>query len=220
MRILVILLFASGGIPGQIDAICHGPCRGLEVRNGTVRFIDRAPEAPRTVVLGRYVPTAQRFVPRVEAPIRDLKSPGGWHVVVSAFLHHDEENEGEIGTRVRFFAPGATVSAQQVIPGRVQQASIGRLFGGADDVFAIATEDEHAYNVDTEIWLLPKGDKPRSILSLPGVYEQFVGSGDHQTAGVRVSRETYDGEHSETKGRVPEFWKWNPENKSLLKVEQ
>jgi hypothetical protein len=166
------------------------------------------------------VPTAQRFVPRVEAPIRDLKSPSGWHVVVSAFLHHDEENEGEIGTRVRFFAPGAADSTEQDIPGRVQQASIGRLFGGDDDVFAIATEDEHAYNVDTEIWLLPKGDKPRSILSLPGVYGKFVVSGDHQTAGVRVSRETYDGEHSETKGRVQEFWRWNPGNKSLLKAEK
>jgi hypothetical protein len=214
------LFLASAAVPGQIDIICREYCRALAIQGGAVRFIDQAHQAARSVAIGGYVAAAQRLVPRTEAPIRELRSPRGWHVVVSAFLHHDADNEGEAGVHIRFFDSNGANQLTDDVPVGVDQMELGRPFGGSDELFAISAEEEHAYNVETEIWFLPEQGRPKLVMTLPGVYEKFVRAAGNQVGGVRVARETYDGEHSETKGRVQEFWSWDANAKSLIHNER
>lgn len=201
-------------VPGQIDQVCQGAyCESLSVQSGTVRFVDSTPPS-RTLVLGRLIAQAQQSVPEVEAPLRDMRSEAGWRVVVSAFLQHSGDNEGELGLRTRFFRDGALTGAFDMY-GLLQGVELGALFGGDDDIFAITSDDEHAYNVETEIWLLPRIGSPKRVLAFPGVYNQFSRAATGHPAGVLVSRETYDGEHAQTKGRMRQFWAWDSRTKTL-----
>jgi hypothetical protein len=92
---------------------------------------------------------------------------------------------------------------------------IGHLFGGSDEIFAVASEEEHSYNVETEIWLLPAHGKPELLLSIQGIFKHFSAEGVRQVPGVTIMRQTYDGVHSETKGAVKEFYRWDRIEKSL-----
>jgi hypothetical protein len=105
---LIKLLMASAAVPGEVDRHCwKSPlpdskeeiCQILAVDEGRVTFIE---PGVRSLVIGKYVGAAQRFVPRTEAPIRDVRSPQGWHVVVSLFLAREEESAK---LRIRFFGP-------------------------------------------------------------------------------------------------------------------
>jgi len=207
----VLSLLASGTIPGQIDSICRERCDVLAIQEGKVRYIDQW--LNRNLVLGTYVAGAQRFVPREEAPVRDLRSPNGWRVIISVAIEHKED---DLLVRLRFFGPNHLLRATGEALAFVEQARIGNLFGGADAIFAITSSEEHAYNTLTNIWFLPERGLPKMLLEVNGVYKSFADSVKGQGAGVTIARQTYDGANSETKGTVQEFWKWNSDSKSLV----
>ena len=212
--ILALAIFqvaAASGVPGAIDRVCGAYCEVLAVQGDTVRFIDQWPPA-RTLVLGTYARTAQDLVPRPEAPISDLRSPGGWRVVASVYLDHEED---AALTHLRFFNPsGELLGVATALPA-IEQAEVGRLFGGADDVFATTSNEEHSYGSRTAIWLLPPGAPPKLLVEVQGTYERFFGPAAGETPGVTIARQTYDGVHPETKGTVREFYEWDRDAKSL-----
>jgi hypothetical protein len=211
LTISLQILAASGTVPGQIDSVCRAYCQALAVQNGLVRFVDMV-QPPRNLIIGRYVRSDQRLVPRSEAPIRDLRSRHGWRVVVSAFLNHEQ---GESALRLRFFDPSGALEMTYDVLSDLEQVDIGGLFGGSDEVFAITSDEEHAYNTRTEIWFLPNIGKPKTLLTLPGVYGRFSRAAAGKVPGVVVNRQTYDGLHADTKGTLEEFYVWSPEAKSL-----
>lgn len=208
---MIPLLAAAAALPGQIDSICREHCDALAVQDGKVRFIDQWPPA-RTLDLGKYQPAAQALVPRTEAPILDLHSPRGWHIIVSVYLDHEED---EPETHVRFFSPDGMLRATQNVLLSVEGTELGKLFGDSDEVFAIASWEEHAYNVQSKIWLLPAVGAPTLLLDIPGVFQRFLSGAQGNAAGVTVARQTYDGVHADTKGALEEFYAWNPTTKSL-----
>jgi hypothetical protein len=126
--------------------------------------------------------------------------------VVSAFLDHGEQSAG---LHVRFFSPNGMLRGTAGILMDLEQADIGHLFGGEDDILAVTSVEEHAYNTQTDIWLLPKAGDPKLLLSLPGVYQKFSASTAGGVPGVFIARQIYDGVHAETKGTVLEFYSWN-----------
>lgn len=205
-------LTASDAVSGQIDQVCHSYCQGLAVQGGVVKFVDKAPHAPRTLVIGPYLRAIQHLVPRTEAPIRNLRSRRGWRIIVSAILDHDE---GDTKLRVRFFDPAGVSRITDDVLSAVEQIEIGNVFGSGDEIFAISSEQEHAYNVQTEIWFLPEQGDPKRLLWSPGIFKGFVHGLAGKPPGVIVDRETYDGVHAKTKGRHREFYTWNSRIKSL-----
>jgi hypothetical protein len=207
------LVAASAAVPGQIDSICRDQCEILAVQEGTVRFIDQWPPT-RNLDLGKYAPAAQRLVPRTEAPVRDLRSPRGWRVVASVYLDHDED---EILMHIRFFGPDGKLRTTSGVLSALEQTAIGNLFGGNDEVFAITSNEEHAYNAQTELWLLPERGDPKLLIEIQGVPQNFSGQAAGTVPGVMIARQTYDGVRSETKGTVQEFYAWEPKTKSLKK---
>jgi hypothetical protein len=215
MILSIAFLAASAAAQGQVDRVCRAYCTMLSVQGGTVRFIEQSPEAPRDIALGRYMQAEQHFVPRTEAPIRNLRSQRGWRIVISAFLHHDAENEGLPGVRLHFFDPSGMAEGTDDALMSVDQTEIGRLFGGSDEIFAITTSEEHAYNTQTKVFLLPETGRPKLLLAVGGDLRKFGNGAGNSPPGLTIARQTYDGVHSETKGTVPEFYAWNRETKSL-----
>jgi len=205
----VFLIAASAGLCREVDRVCVADqCKSLELEGGVVRFVDRFPPA-RNLVVGTYVAAAQSVVPATEAPIRELASPRGWRVVVSALLDHDED---EVRLRLRFFAPNGLLAKTEGLLSSLDEADVGYLFGGSDEILVVTSPEEHAYNARTEIWYLPTVGEPKALLSTVSTVGKFFPGND---PGVTVERETYDGVRAETKGRVPEFWAWNRSAKTL-----
>jgi hypothetical protein len=218
MKMLLValqLIATAASSPGQIDQVCQGiRCESLVVQGGFVRLVDATPP-PRTLSLGKYVPTDQGLIPKVEAPIKSMESGRRWKVVVSVFLEHSEPNEGTVGLRLRFFDKSGVVKGSSDISGVLEAADLGSPFGGDDQILAVTSNEEHAYNAQTEIWLLPARGLPKRLISFAGVYEKFTRAAAGQVGGVQVARETYDGEHAETKGKVHDFLEWDANSKSL-----
>ncbi len=204
------ILAAPAAVPGEIDRAClNGYCNILAVQNGRVRLLD----SMRNLIIGHYVEPDQHLVPQTEAPVRDLRSKRGWRIVVSAFLDHGEESEA--GLRARFFAPDGTLTSTDEFLMDLEDAEIGYLFGGSDEIVAVTSYEEHVYNVQTDIWLLPKHGNPTQLIEIVGTLGMIVKAGAKATPGVWIRRQTYDGVHAETKGWVNEFWIWAPRKKSL-----
>jgi hypothetical protein len=213
LRVSALHLLAAIALWGQGDKFCfRDQCQFLTVRQGLVRFAD-FPALSRDLVIGRYAQGYQRFVPAVEVPIRGARSPGGWLVVVSAFLDHAE---GGQELRVRMYAPDGSKQGQSDIMSALEGLELGDVFGTADEVLAITSTEEHAYNVNTTIWLLQKAGGPRKLMDVPGVLIKAAKARDGARSGALIRRQTYDGEHAETKGWVEEFWAWDPIQKSLI----
>ena len=212
MIAFIPLLLLATATPGRVDSICGAHCEILAVQHGRVMLIDEWPPA-RTVDLGKYDAEAQRLVPANEAPVFGSRSARGWHVVGSIYMSHSED---ETRAHVRFLGPNGTTQDTADILLSVQQTRIGALFGGSDEIFAVTSWEEHAYNVQTQIWLLPSnGTGPGQLLVLPGVFQRFSDGSSGSVAGVAVARQTYDGEHAETKGSTAEFYAWDSASKSL-----
>jgi hypothetical protein len=211
--VLFQLIAASAAVPGQVDIACRAYCQVLVVQGGIVKFLDQAPHSPRTVILGNYAPAAQRLVPRTEAPVRDLRSSGGWRVVVSIYLNHDDD---DFLAHVRFFAPDGRLRVTDDALEYLEETRIGTLFGGDDEIFAMTSNEEHAYNTQSDIWVLPKRGDPKVILEIQGIFATITGGDDGRKPGVTVARQTFDGVHAETKGAIREFYAWNRETKSLV----
>jgi hypothetical protein len=206
---VVALLAAPAAVPGQVDSICRAKCEILAVQGGSVKFIDQW--LNRTVVLGRYAASAQNLVPRTEAPIREIKSARGWRIVASAYLDHDQD---ELHARLRLFGPDGKLKGTGDILSVVEEAKVAGLVGGNDEVFVVTSNEEHAYNAQTEIWLLPEHGDPKVLLQIQGDFGGFIGQ--NLTRGVAIARQTYDGIDAKTKGTVQELYVWNPETKSLV----
>ena len=97
----------------------------------------------------------------------------------------------------------------------VLQFEIGNLFGQSDEIFAVTSNEEHSYNAQSEIWLLPASGEPRLLLAIGGDFEKFSPGASGGVPGVTVARQTYDGVRAETKGMVDEFYSWDSGAKSL-----
>ena len=166
----------------------------------------------RGIDLGGYVPAAQALVPRTEAPVRDLQTPRGWRVVASVYLDHKA-----MGARAHicFFAPGGALRWTQEVMEWIEQTEIGTLFGDPDEIFAVTSNEEHAYNVQTQIWLLPRAGKPKLLLAAPGVFQHFTDGAPGNAAGVMLALQTYDGVHADTKRSVEQFYAWDPSAQNL-----
>lgn len=208
--VLPLLLSEGSGLT-QVDRLClRAGCQYLVVRDGDVRFVDKG--LFTDVSLGSYVAADQRLVHATEAPIRDLRSPTGWHVVVSALIDH---REGGAETEIRVFGPGGELRATYAALMLLERADMGRLFGGADEILAITTNEEHVYNDSTVVWLLRRRGAPKELLTVNGTIDEFSRAGAGDEPGVWISRETYDGTDSATKGHVREFWEWDAASEQL-----
>jgi len=165
-----LIIFAvsavSAAVPGEVHRLCLGQsCQVLAVQDGVVRFIEDRPPAPRNLVLGHYVSADQRLVPRTEAPIRDVRSPRGWRIVVSAcFIRGEYPSK----LRLRFFDPAGSMWVTHDILMTLEDVEVGRLFGDADEILAITSNEEHVYNAETEIWYLPEHGNPKQVLKILG----------------------------------------------------
>lgn len=42
--------------------------------------------------------------------------------------------------------------------------------GGNDEILAVTSNEEHAYNAQTEIWLLPEQGNPKVLLQIQGYF--------------------------------------------------
>jgi hypothetical protein len=222
--IAVFLVFAaSAAVPGEVDRFCwkspvtdpktgrtEDVCQILAVERGSVTYIQ---PGFRAVVIGKYVSGGQRFVPQAEAPIRDLRSPHGWHIVVSSFLPRDEESDAML--RVRFFGPDGKLRGTAEVLMTLEGIEVGHLFGGSDNILALQSNEEHSYNSMTDMWLLPERGAPQELIEMNATFGKFSKGANGTRPGAWLSRETYDGVHAETKGWVDEFWAWDPARKSL-----
>lgn len=202
---------AAAVVPGQIDRECRAFCATLAVQDGVVRFIDSMPPTANLEV-GRLVGADQRLVPRTEAPIRDLRSPRGWHVVIGASLDHEEL---VVRLRLHFFSPDGALKEEGELLSALVSTEIGTLFGGTDEILAVTSVEKHSYNDQSEIWLLPEDGKPKLVLALDGSFRTVAGNPSSVMRGITVERQIYDGVHAETKGTVQEFYVWDPKAKSL-----
>lgn len=215
--IIFTLVAAPAAVQRQVDQVCRGYCSILAIQRGAVRFTEQGPRAPRNLILGRYLLTAQSLVPSTEAPIRDFRSRDGWRIVASAFLRHDAENEGVPGLRLRFFDPKGVARLTDDVLMSLIHADIGRLFGGPDEIFAVTSNEEHAYNTQTEIWFLPASGPPKLLLTIAGGIQAFSKGSAEALPGVRIARQIYDGVHAESKGTIREFYTWDRATKSLIR---
>lgn len=208
---LCLCFVAAISLPGQIDKACsNGKCQFLIVKAGVVHFVGLTPPK-RDFRIGRYVESARRLVPASEEPIWSEHSTDGLRVVVSAFLDHDE---GGSSLRVRFLRRDGRTLAQADMIAVPKTVRMGHLFGGTEELFGITATEEHAYNVQTIIWLLSDdAAPPAAILRTEGVLGPFVADPGGQ--GVWIDHETYDGFDSRTKGWIRQFWLWDSKRKVL-----
>ncbi len=68
------------------------------------------------------------------------------------------------------------------------QARVGTLFGGGDEIFAITSNEEHAYNAQTEVWFLPHEGRPKRLLEIAGTYLSFSTQAQGRRAGRNFAR--------------------------------
>jgi hypothetical protein len=203
------LFAAQSGVPGAVDSICkEEKCSVLAVQGAEVKLVDQS--LNRTIALGRYAPSARGIVPRTEAPVHDVKSPHGWRIIVSVYLDHDED---DFHAHLRVFGPNGKLLAADGVLSMVSGLEMGTLIGGNDDILAVTSYEEHAYNTETDVWLLPAQGDPRVLVGITGGFRGFIGR--NPVRGVTMRRQTYDGEHAETKGIVIETYSWNPRTKML-----
>ncbi len=203
------LVAAYAAVSREVDRVCRaGSCNILTIQQGSVKLVDTL----RSLRMGEYVQAAQKLVPSDEAPIRSIVSSHRWHIIVSAFLDHSDESEA--GLRLRFFGPDGKLRATDAVSMTLEQLEIGRLFGGDDEILAIQSNEEHAYNSKTDMWVLPEHGPPKQLIDANATFGKFSKDSGARP-GVWISRQTYDGVHAETKGWADEFWVWDAKAKSL-----
>jgi len=206
--VLFQLAAVSAPVPGQVDSICReGKCEIVTVQKGRVRRIDQW----RDLDLGKYAVDAQHLIPSTEAPVSDLRSARGWRVVASVYFEHGED---DIRMNIRFFGPDRKLRLTDEGLYFLLEAEIGNLFGGNDEIFAITSTEEHAYNVLTNIWLLPERGEPKVLIEDQGTFGKFSGRVVREP-GVTTHHQTYDGVNADTKGLVQQFYAWDSKRKLL-----
>ena len=205
--LLFQLAGAAADVPGHIDSICRNQCEILAVQDGRVKLIDQWAPAARTIDLGKYASAAQGLIPQTEAPVHDLRSPHGWRIVASVYLDHQRD---EASAHVRFFAPDGRLLATKGALELVESLELGEFAGGADEIVALTSEEEHAYNDQTELWYLPTPGEPKLVLATGGAFERF------NSDGAVLARQTYDGVHADTKGVVDDFYTWDHRSQTMV----
>lgn len=206
--ILFQLTAAPSQLTGQIDSICREKCKVIAVQDNDVKLIDQW--LGRTLTLGKYAPAAVGRLPPTEAPVLDLKSSNGWRIIASDYIDHQQD---EIEAHVRFFRPDGKLNRTTDVLATIEQGKMALLEGGSDAIFAITSSEEHAYNAQTEIWLLPRNGSAWALINIQGNFEGFIGAG--RVRGVRIAKQTYDGLNANTKGIVYETYIWHPETHAL-----
>jgi hypothetical protein len=224
MRTLItILLFASTQADEkQVVRRCiQDSCGIVSIVGTTVRFreTDSGPHFLPAYDIGSYDREAQRWVPTNEAALRHVNMPNRWSAVVSASLDHYDSSGGPT-VRLRAFTP--TGENQLTYDGYFffDDIESGMLFGTPDVVLSIQTGGASSSVQDAVVWLISDSGKPKEILRVNGILVRFqaTGSGVSGLPGVWIDRDTYDGVHSETRGRKREFWRWDSSSKSLRRV--
>lgn len=124
--------------PGRVDQVCRGSyCWTLAVKQNKVQYseTDAAQTAPiRTLALGYYSSREQPWVPKTEAPLRTFVSASGWRVLISVVLDHQEL---QARLRIRFIDPKGTAHGTYDGMFGLDDAGVGKLFGGDDDIFSL-----------------------------------------------------------------------------------
>jgi hypothetical protein len=214
LSVILQLLAVPASVPGQIDIVCRPHCQVLAIQGGKVRLLDKGP-LQRDLSLGQYAAPAQASVPRSEAPVTDLRTSRGWRLIASVYLDHQEL---EARTHLRFISPDGRLRSTEDALEYIEVAKAGNYFGGTDEVFIVTSNEEHAYNDQTEVWYLPPRDKPKLLLEAPGSFERFINPKSEQHVGIVLARQGYDGVHAQTKGTQQELYSWNSIAKTLVRV--
>lgn len=203
-----LLLAPPPGAPKVIDRICREKCLSLVIQSGNVNLVDQW--LNRTVTLGKYAPQARNLVPTTEAPVRSLASRLGWRIAASAWLDRQQDAPR---THLRFFASDGSLKATAAALASLESLQVAELPAHDGELLAIDSWEEHAYNAEAQIWLLPAHGSPASILAMPGNFAGFLGQ--DPVRGLRMLRQTYDGLHAATKGTIEEVYLWDPKTSSL-----
>jgi len=66
------------------------------------------------------------------------------------------------------------------------------------------------------VWLLSP-QSLETLVRLPGSIGHISHGTGGANAGIWIAKQLYDGVNPQTKGEVPEFWKWNEMEKRLIK---
>jgi hypothetical protein len=183
----------------------------LRVEKGKV-FAERTGEFGGKREVGSYNSRAAPLVPKAEAPIRFSKTHNGWTVVVTAYFPEEFDFDAP-ELRLYLFDPGgkrATVDDHYNLLGTLKA---GKILSTGEEFALIDSTGGHAYVVRTSAWLLPTSGPPKHVLDVPGLLARIR---NDDVPGLFIDRETYNGVHAETKGRVKEFWAWNPDQKSFV----
>jgi hypothetical protein len=187
-----------------------GECDRLVVRNDMVEFVPAGTPSGRRSV-GHYVPEDQALVPQGEAPILDLKSATGWHIVVSAGFIYGGNPLGP-SLAVYLFDRTGRLAQREKLQLRVESYEVGDLFGQGQEFLQITSGGEHAYVVNTYVWLLAAVGPPKLLVSAYGMLDRIQTANAAAPGGLWIAMQTYDGIHSETKGWRPQFWQWDPQH--------
>lgn len=211
---LVFLLAGCGCFGREIDRRClQGDCVVLNIEGRQV-VARRTGEFSGKRTVGTIAPDGRPFLPPTEAPLRFANSPGGWRVILAAFLPQDfDYNAPELRLRILDPRNGRqTVVDDYNVLGSFH---IGPIFETGNEFLQVSTSGPHAYITRTRVWLLPPDGSPNLLLDVPGTLIRIQTQTGAQPAGLWIDRETYDGVHAETKGRKREFWRWDASNKTL-----
>ena len=203
----------------QVHKVCWETiCNSIVLRDERVKFVSddsTDPTLHREVDLGVYVPSAGALV-LTEAPIRDFVLTNGWRVVFSEAI---TKEKGPI-LKIRYYNLKGVLKVLKMLsedmPGLLS-CYFGNLLGESDILVGYTTTWEHAYSVQSSIWLLPDSGDPRLLLEVTGVLSKFI-DGEHDVKpGVIVDVESYDGMNPQTKGRTRKMWIWDRGLKAFLK---
>jgi len=87
---------------------------------------------------------------------------------------------------LRIFSPKGELIATDDLLAVLVDARVSALADESGDILAVTSNEEHAYNAQTEVWLLPPSGDPRVLLDIQGTFGGFTGR--RRVDGVRVGR--------------------------------
>lgn len=218
--LIFALALAASPLTGgkRIARVCNSgnDCSELAVEDGAVEFMSTGFLAGRRTV-GHYVANDQHLVRKGEAPILDLKSGTGWHLVVTAGFFYGYSPIAPSLAAYLFDSHG-TLWTRCNLHLRLESYSTGDLLGTGQEFFQITTAGEHTYVIGTSVWLLPYSGPPKLVVDAVGALDRIQTAAEERAPGLWIDTQTYDGVHSETKGWRLQFWRWDERNQRFEAV--
>jgi hypothetical protein len=218
MVLLSLLLFATPTLARELVRKClKGDCASLAVEGNSVIFRETSGYMPSPRNFGRYIAADHALVPATEAPIRDVRTRGGWIVIATAALD-DYAPDGPT-IRIRLIDKAGRI-AETFAGGDniLDKLSVSSPFGAETNVVVAETSGFHAYVVTVFVWLIAPDGPPKLLVKDTGGFSRFGGNKANGHAGLWIDHETYDFVHAETKGHRLEFWQWDDNERSLGKA--